>query len=83
MLDELFGKSFHWDDESVREEAKKYNTRYEFSIKSSGAYMYALKHNMIDTLFNTVMHYWDDKSVKEESKKYKTRTEFEKGSVAA
>ena len=51
MLDELFGKSVHWNDELVRKEVKKYKTKTEFKNKNGSAYMYAWRNHILDDLF--------------------------------
>jgi hypothetical protein len=37
-----------WDDESVKQEALKYQNREAFRLGSLGAYSYAKKNNMLD-----------------------------------
>ena len=51
MLDELFGKSVHWNDELVKEVAKTYKTRTVFKKGNGSAYMYAWRNHMLDDLF--------------------------------
>jgi hypothetical protein len=36
-----------WDKESVIEESKKYKTKTEFHKSKSGAYLYAIKHDLL------------------------------------
>lgn len=38
-----------WTDDTCREEAKKYNTRYEFQNNMNGCYQYARTHGLLDT----------------------------------
>ena len=39
-----------WDDETVFEESKKYNSRSEFAVGCNGAYKYALKHKLLEEM---------------------------------
>ncbi len=72
-----------WNDENVREEAKKYNSKTEFYNGCRGAHDYAKRHGMLNELFKNVRIYWTDESVKEESKKYISRKEFLKSKPGA
>ena len=66
-----------WDEEKVREEAKKYKTRSDFKSGCPGAYNWAAKHEIVDTLgFEAGYKSWDEEKVREEAKKYKTRSDF-------
>ena len=57
ILDEVCGHMVRgqcnckWTHDLVKEEALKYNSRWDFQNGSNGAYGYALKHNMMDGLF--------------------------------
>ena len=77
-----------WNKNRVFEESKKYTKRSEFAIKSSGAYIHALKNGWLDEMTwlvsqNAPKGYWTKDRVFEESRKYKTRTDFEKGKQRA
>jgi predicted GIY-YIG superfamily endonuclease len=41
----------YWDFDSCRDAAKKYNTRYDFSHKCSGAYFVSKKNNWLDIFY--------------------------------
>lgn len=41
----------YWTEEKCLEEAKKYNSRYEFAKEKPGAYEYALEHNLLDKMY--------------------------------
>ena len=73
----------YWTEERVREEASKYNTKYEFDRGSQSAYKAALRLGLIDDLFENVLKYWDEKSLRKESSKYNTKYEFVRGSRGA
>ena len=73
----------HWDNLSVLEESKKYSTRSEFHKKKSGAYLYAIKHKLLNKMIWLKQPKWNYESVINESKKYKSRGEFSKGSDGA
>lgn len=72
-----------WNDENIREEAKKYKTKTEFYKGNRGAHDYAKRHNMLNELFDNVRTYWTDETVREEAKKYKSKTEFSKAKPGA
>lgn len=70
-----------WTKELVEKEAKKYNVKNDFARKSSGAYKYALRNDLLKN-FNwfkkpkTPMNFWHKETCEKESKKYKTKTEY-------
>ena len=67
--------------EKCYEEAKKYTTKKEFRIKSSGAYNAACRKKWLcdyDWLINKP-HKWTYENCKNEAKKYFSRNEFQKG----
>ena len=72
-----------WNDDNIREEAKKYKTKTEFYKGNRGAHDYAKRHNMLNELFENVRTYWTDETVREEAKKYKSKTEFSKAKPGA
>jgi hypothetical protein len=79
----------YWTYEKVEEEAKKYNTRWEFRKGSSSAYMRASNKNWLDSVTKHMVqvvkpnNYWTYDKVEEEAKKYNTRLEFSKGCSSA
>jgi predicted GIY-YIG superfamily endonuclease len=79
-----------WDYDSCIQEALKYETRYEFSKGSPGAYRSSLRNGWLDEICGDMVErkkpdgYWDIKeNCKKEVLKYKTRNEFKKGSNGA
>ena len=72
-----------WNDENIREEAKKYKSKTEFYKGNRGAHDYAKRHNMLNELFENVRTYWTNETVKEEAKKYKNKKEFSEGRPGA
>lgn len=73
-----------WTKESVKEEAKKYKVKEHFARKSSGAYKFAVRHNLIASYDwfetkNKPIGYWTKEKCEEESRKYKSRSEYKKG----
>ena len=72
-----------WTDDTVREEAKKYKTIGEFLRAKNGAYKYALRHHILDEIFDghenkgrLISSGWTFERVYDVAKKYKTRGEF-------
>lgn len=47
----IFPKKIKWTSEKIKEEAKKFKTKGEFSKKSNGAYNRAAGLGMLDELF--------------------------------
>lgn len=76
-----------WDYESVKKEASKYKSRWEFAKGNGSAYDIAGKNGWLDEFDWLVTPErkvkWDYESVKEEASKYKSRKEFEKGNESA
>lgn len=77
-----------WTYETCYEEAKKYNTRAEFSKKSQTAYQLARREKWLDdyTWFiseATPAGFWTYEKCYEAAKKYKTRDEFNKNDSKA
>jgi predicted GIY-YIG superfamily endonuclease len=99
------GKSFHekatthmfvtkWRrDSDIIEDAKKYTTRYEWSLKSPGAYIAARKRNNVDLFKRAVLHMgaskqfairkWTEKAILKESLKFKTKKEWAVNSASS
>lgn len=79
----------HWNNDTVIEEAKKYNTFKEFREKSRGAYDYAATHDLTKKIktFLEVGHkpigYWTYEKCLEEAKKYTTLIDFHNKSSSA
>ena len=48
----LINSVFKWDKFKVKEEALKYDHRYDFSEKSCGAYAFALRNKILDEIFS-------------------------------
>ena len=89
-MEQVVKPNGYWTYGKVEEEAKKYNTRLEFSKGSGSAYSIALKNNWIDDVTKHIPHieknprgYWTYDTVKEEAKKYNTRLEFQKEASSA
>lgn len=92
IIDQIFDehenkgiKFEHWTDDTVREEAKKYKTVGEFLRAKNGAYKYALRHHMLDEIFDGHEYkgrttnpsgYWTFERIYDTAKNYKTRGEF-------
>jgi hypothetical protein len=73
-----------WTEDTVRKEAKKYNSKTEFQIGSRGAYTASIRLGIINDLgFVNKYKSWDEESIRQEAKKYNTRTEFAKGNISA
>lgn len=74
-----------WTREAVFEESKKYSTRREFEINSSGAYSKALAQGWLDEMpwLELKRKSWTREEVFEESRKYNSRVSFSKGAVSA
>lgn len=71
---------FFWNNVTVIEESKKYKTKTDFHKCKSGAYLYALKHNLLSQMVWLKQPKWNNESVLEESRKYSSRGEFAKKS---
>jgi len=69
-----------WTHELVREEAKKYSSKEQFRIVVPGAYRYAQRHDLLDTiLIHTKRGKWSYESALKEALKYQKRTQFKTG----
>ena len=75
-------KKIYYTKERCLEEAKKYLTRKEFCINSSGSYHACLRNKWIDDVCEHMKEiikppgYWTKERCLEEAKKYLTRNEF-------
>lgn len=71
-----------WNYKLCKEEALKYETKSEFSLKSGGASNCARKNNWYDDITKHMISnrkpngYWSYNKCKEEALKYKTKNEF-------
>lgn len=78
-----------WTNETCEDEAKKYKTRKDFKIKSTSAYKYAVRNNILEDVCTHMKQkqkepgYWTKERCQEESLKYKHRKEFQKNSGSA
>ena len=78
-----------WTFENIQKEALKYNTRTEFSKKSSTAYSYALKNKWIDKICSHMIEikkrngYWTKERCYDKALKYKNRRKFQEKSSSA
>lgn len=82
-------KSRFWTKEKLFERARKYKSLKEFMKKEKGAYIHALRNNLLEA---TTKHmerlqlphgYWNKERCLEEAKKYSSRTDFMKKSGSA
>ena len=79
-------KRGYWNNKEILiEEALKYNTKTEFIKKSNGAYVSAVKLNIIDEICSHMktQKCWNVDMLKTTSLKYKTRMEFAKNDSSA
>ena len=80
-------QSVTWTDELLIAEALKYDTRVEFSKKSSSAYQTALRRGKLDEICQHMLSRpqskWTVEMLHEEALKYKTRMEFFEGNGPA
>ena len=69
-----------WNEETCREEAKKYKTRIEFYKANKTAYGYACKNKWIDSYdwFIELRHKWTYDECYNEAKKYETNVAFDR-----
>ena len=70
-----------WTKELVEKEARKYKVKEHFARGSSGAYKFAVRHNLIGSYNwfeakSKPIGYWTKERCEEESHKYKSRTEY-------
>lgn len=77
------GGGYIWNNDSVKNEALKYQKRRDFKEKSNGAYCYASRNKILDFICSHMEIKWSLDKVKEEAKKYNSRSEFNKFSKAA
>lgn len=79
-------KKFIWTNELIAEEAKKYNTRKEFSKNSPSAYSCASKKRILDTVCSHMLllqrRKWTKSEAQKEALRYETRGDFGKYSNA-
>jgi predicted GIY-YIG superfamily endonuclease len=79
----------YWTFKKVKDEAKKYTTRTEFTNKSAGAASAAKKNGWMDKVCEHMVSgraartYWTFDKVKEEATKYSTKKEFKEKSSSA
>lgn len=97
LLDEIFKnhpnngysdkqkKSNFWTKDIAQEYANKYKTRGEFQKNEKGGYLYALRNNILDEIFNehfnfgydkSIRNYWTIERLQHEVNKYENRNEF-------
>lgn len=74
-----------WDEESIRAEALKYKTRWEFQKGSGGAQIAARRLGIMESVCEHMggNRKWDEESIRAEASKYETRKAFKKGAVGA
>ena len=73
-----------WNEQTVTEEAGKYESRSKFFAGNRSAYNVAQKLNLMDTLFPLDRSSnWNEHTITTESCKYKTRSEFFNGNRTA
>ena len=79
-------KRGYWTDKLIQEEAKKYTTRGEFSVKSGTAYNYAIQRGILTKVcshMQVIKNKWTPEIVSVEAKKFKTRISFHNGNNKA
>ncbi|NRA43520.1 MAG: hypothetical protein HRU09_01055 [Oligoflexales bacterium] len=73
-------QKFLWTKEAVSIEALKYSTIGEFKNKASGAYKYASRLNILDSVCSHMVRpkqrIWTDEKLKETAEKYSNLKEF-------
>lgn len=77
LLDIHFGKLIEWNYILAQKEALKYNSRIRFQSNSNGAYSYASKHKMLDSIcahMSIGIHNIDN--IFNEAIKYNSKLEF-------
>ena len=80
---------YSWSHKSVTEEALKYEHRRHFKQYASGAYAYALRHDLLHKICTHMdtkplpENKWNEESLHEVAKKYKTAREFAKNDTNA
>lgn len=79
----------YWNEDTCREEAKKYTSKTEFQKSSGGAYNVSLRNNWIDDYywFKKIQRkpnkYWNYERCYNEAEKYSSKDEFQKGNASA
>ena len=75
----------YWDKDTCYNEAKKYNSRAEFSKGCGAAYNVAKDNGWLKdyTWFNKLWGKWSRETCYEEAKKYKTKAEFRSNAYGA
>ena len=70
----------YWTKERCHDEAKRFNSRAEFSKECGVAYNVAKKNGWLDdyTWFNKLWGKWNYEACYDEAKKYNTRESFRK-----
>jgi len=97
LLDEIFKnhtnngysdkqkKSHFWTKEIAQECANKYKTRRNFQKIQNGGYLYAVRNNILDEIFNeqfnfgydkSISNYWTIERLQNEVNRYENRNEF-------
>jgi very-short-patch-repair endonuclease len=73
-----------WTDKDLKIEAKKFQSRIEFSRKSNGAYQAALRRGLMDKICVHMSKFkWTQKTLTVEALKYPSRVAFKRGSPSA
>jgi len=65
------------NEEIIRKESKKYSSKKEFETNNRSFYRWALRHKIIDDLFENKRRILNEEIVRKEAKKYSTKKEFE------
>ena len=73
----------YWNEDSIREEAKKYKSKIDFQRRCGHVYQLAIKLGIIDELFENQLRYWTEESAREEAKKYKSKIDFQRRCASA
>jgi len=72
-----------WTNETIKEDALKYNTRTEWAKNSSSAYERARYNDILEECcqhMTQLRHKWSDEEIIEDAKKYNTRYEWQQKS---
>jgi len=77
------GGGYKWTKELVENEAKNYNNRGDFRIKSSGAYHFAQRHRILDDICKHMKSKWSLEVVKNVASNFSSRAEFARESCGA
>lgn len=76
----------YWTKQTCIEDAKRFKTRKQWEINSSGAYTAARKNGWKDECFNhmeKIQGKWDINNCIKDAKKFKSRNQWQKGSRGA